>query len=527
MKKFLLSLACVLGMSSIASAQTVLDVAQATDIKGTFAEEKLNDNGTLKEAAKYQPCESLTIDGYSFSFDKASGGTAPAYYCKPSESTGSTQIPTIRMYKNNTMTITCPAAVTKIEFTGTSGTANAAHTVTSGTISDVKATSMTWTGDAASFTITFAANFRISSMTVYAGGETPTPPTPDGTAVTSLKAAKALANGTKYILNCEPVVAFTCGSYTYVYDGESYALLYKANLGLNVGDKVKSGSTGAISIYNNLIELVPDAIEANGTATVPSPEVIPAEDLAATLVAANQDDYIIIKGITFAAANAQEGTVDVDGSPLTVKVYNRFNVPAKEGTFDMTGFIAIYKEDIQVYIVDLQGETKPIELKGEGEGTLESPYDCVRANDIVNNGVQTDAEVYVKGKVVSITTTADDVTKYGNLNYYISNDGTETDQFYIYRGYYFDGEKFTSISQLTAGCTVVVKGKLTAYNQVPQMAQGNQIVTLQGLEGIEGVVVDDANAPVEYFNLQGVRVAEPVNGLYIRRQGSKTSKVIF
>lgn len=45
--------------------------------------------------------------------------------------------------------------------------------------------------------------------------------------------------------------------------------------------------------------------------------------------------------------------------------------------------------------------------------------------------------------------------------------------------------------------------------------------------GIEGVIVDDANAPVEYFNLQGVRVDNPENGLYIRRQGSKVEKVVL
>ena len=39
-------------------------------------------------------------------------------------------------------------------------------------------------------------------------------------------------------------------------------------------------------------------------------------------------------------------------------------------------------------------------------------------------------------------------------------------------------------------------------------------------------VVADENAPVEYFNLQGVRVANPENGLYIRRQGSKVQKVL-
>lgn len=45
------------------------------------------------------------------------------------------------------------------------------------------------------------------------------------------------------------------------------------------------------------------------------------------------------------------------------------------------------------------------------------------------------------------------------------------------------------------------------------------------ISGVEGVVVDDENAPVEYFNLQGVRVAADQPGLYIRRQGSKVEKV--
>jgi len=44
--------------------------------------------------------------------------------------------------------------------------------------------------------------------------------------------------------------------------------------------------------------------------------------------------------------------------------------------------------------------------------------------------------------------------------------------------------------------------------------------------GIDAVVAEDATAPVEYFNLQGVRVANPENGLYIAKQGKKVSKVL-
>lgn len=38
--------------------------------------------------------------------------------------------------------------------------------------------------------------------------------------------------------------------------------------------------------------------------------------------------------------------------------------------------------------------------------------------------------------------------------------------------------------------------------------------------------INAENAPAEYFNLQGVKVAEPTTGLFIMRQGGKTVKVI-
>lgn len=44
--------------------------------------------------------------------------------------------------------------------------------------------------------------------------------------------------------------------------------------------------------------------------------------------------------------------------------------------------------------------------------------------------------------------------------------------------------------------------------------------------GVSGIEADDANAPVEFFNMQGVKVSGNEPGMYIRRQGSKTAKVI-
>lgn len=45
---------------------------------------------------------------------------------------------------------------------------------------------------------------------------------------------------------------------------------------------------------------------------------------------------------------------------------------------------------------------------------------------------------------------------------------------------------------------------------------------------VSDVAVDSSETDtVEYYNLQGVRVTEPANGIFIRRQGSKTEKVII
>lgn len=44
--------------------------------------------------------------------------------------------------------------------------------------------------------------------------------------------------------------------------------------------------------------------------------------------------------------------------------------------------------------------------------------------------------------------------------------------------------------------------------------------------GVEGTMIND-NAPVKYYNLQGVEIANPENGLFIKKQGTKATKVIL
>lgn len=69
----------------------------------------------------------------------------------------------------------------------------------------------------------------------------------------------------------------------------------------------------------------------------------------------------------------------------------------------------------------------------------------------------------------------------------------------------------------------VIAGDMLLY-----LVAGDQIVrfSTDPTDALTDVAVDSNNAPVEYYNLQGVRVVNPENGIFIRRQGKNVSKVI-
>ena len=44
--------------------------------------------------------------------------------------------------------------------------------------------------------------------------------------------------------------------------------------------------------------------------------------------------------------------------------------------------------------------------------------------------------------------------------------------------------------------------------------------------GVDNIAFD-VNAPVEYYNLQGVKVENPTKGIFIKKQGTKATKVVL
>ena len=116
-----------------------------------------------------------------------------------------------------------------------------------------------------------------------------------------------------------------------------------------------------------------------------------------------------------------------------------------------------------------------------GEGTEASPYNVAKVLNVLHSTSIPSEAVYVKGKISSIKEVS---TSYGNATYYISDDGTTTNQFMIFRGYYFDGAKFTSESQIKVGDEVVVCGTIVMYQgTTPEMNASNKLISINGNGG--------------------------------------------
>ena len=118
--------------------------------------------------------------------------------------------------------------------------------------------------------------------------------------------------------------------------------------------------------------------------------------------------------------------------------------------------------------------------EAKGTGTAADPFNIAGIIKYIENGGSADQEVYTKGKVVSVKAGSFDAT-YGSLKYYISDDGTTNNQFYVYNGYAGPNRtKFSGEDALKPGDEVVICGKAKNYNGTNEYDTGNYLVSLNG-----------------------------------------------
>ena len=240
-----------------------------------------------------------------------------------------------------------------------------------------------------------------------------------------------------------------------------------------------------------------------GTGTETDPyNVAAANQVGATLSAGESTETVYIRGIVSrideidpSFGNATYCISD-DGTPNNqFLVYRGYSLGGEKFTsvdelkvgdeVIVKGTITNYNGTIELNqrneIYSLNGVIAGGET-GEGDGTLESPYDVAKALSLIANGENDpDAEVYIKGKVSQIKEVS---AQFGNATYWISDDGSTDNQLYVFRGKYLNGEEFTSEDQLKVGDEVIILGKLTTFYDDPQVGTGSKLVSVNGQTGM-------------------------------------------
>ncbi len=355
-------------------------------------------------------------------------------------------------------------------------------------------------------------------------------------------------------------------NYNVEQDGLSYQLYNRFSIDLAEGENLNI--TGIVSNFKGAIQFYPMEItDASGeqldpvaavTFSVASGKVAAGTEVALACATEGAKIYYTINGENPTEASHLYSTPIAILEPMTIKA-----MAVKEGMRNSAVASATYT--IQIEVTPSTGGTAtfdftdPTQLtpyfsiahpEADADGNLPDPvaegmqkdgkngyYYNVSDETFVNNGVtitvtkgtSTDARLYwsktadmwslraYKGSTVEFTVTGeykiDAIAFEGNNVKNIG--GAEAN---------WEGTAKEGIFNVTEDRAQVVS---FPANTAGTATLNKVTVTLSDLSGIEAVAAENAAAPVEFFNLQGVRVANPENGLYIRRQGNKVEKVVI
>ena len=127
-----------------------------------------------------------------------------------------------------------------------------------------------------------------------------------------------------------------------------------------------------------------------------------------------------------------------------------------------------YKGSSKTYVLNV--------IDSYAKGGKSNPYTVAEAI-AATPASGTSAYVYIQGIVSAFYNTS--ITGDGsNYRYYISDDGTTASQLLVYKGTGLNQAAFSNADDLLVGDEIVICGGLTTYNNAPEVAAGNYIVSL-------------------------------------------------
>lgn len=545
MRKFLLSLAALVlaGASAIAKEYTITfsELDKFKDVTSSLGEKTMT----------------ISAEGFNIVIDKNSGSSNPTYYKNGNN---------IRIYAKNQLTVTAPAGVNITALSGDAGTYKSSATITadSGTVTNPP---FTWSGSANEIVMTLGGSgqLRLVSLTIttdesegpakkdaglaFEQSEITVPFSYDALVNPLTKATDAevvytssdetiakvtdAAKGTIQLqggFGTTTITATTAETAEYKAGEASFTLIVtdpaaKRDANLKFAEAIILGEIGTgKDVPTN--ELTKDT---DGAITYSS-----SDENVATVDAATGALTLIGDGTTVITAKSEETTLYAAGeATYTLVVSDKSNIVYEHTCLtEDCGFKFEASSEVQPWKIDSKyGLTGSAYISGKANASdayavspvldltsriapIELTYEHA-VNKFNLNGASIDVaevvnyvEVAVREEGATEWTKLADITVPEKFSWTFYEDGTNLD---AYAGKKIQiGFHYTSTAEI-AGTWEIVNVKVTGKTK----------------SAVSDITAEDTDAPVVYYNLQGVRVENPANGLYIRVQGNKSTKVLI
>ena len=269
----------------------------------------------------------------------------------------------------------------------------------------------------------------------------------------------------------------------YSYDNKNWAE-YKATLNLTATTTIyakatKGNDESSVEQVTATKNLAEPTVTVSGDLTLDLDGETDVE--AGTLTAAVTYNEEAVEGaaVTWTSSNTNVATIDAETGAVTIKA---------TGTVTFTATYAGNSDYAKA-----TGTKTVTVIDSKAPGSLAKPYTVAQAIDAIDNDGNVTG-VYVAGIVSQVDSYN---STYKSITYWISDDGTTTNQFEVYSGKDKDGADFSSKDDIQVGDVVVVKGDIKAYNDIYEFNYNSQLVSLKRKEAATITVTNGTEQTVD------------------------------
>ena len=246
----------------------------------------------------------------------------------------------------------------------------------------------------------------------------------------------------------------------------------------------KNGATLELPAFSFDVERI-DVVGTSGASAAVKQNIFVGDEAVSTETAGAKD---VTNQYVIAESKQAAGTI------YTLKVTSNHNTQITK--------ILIWKKGTA-------GEPEP---ETHIANTEETAYTVAKAIELIDAGKALSETVFVKGIVSQVDSYNE---TYKSITYWISDDGTTTNQFECYSGKGIGGADFASKDDVQVGATVIVKGLLKKYNTTYEFDKNNELVKYDdSTANIKDMKANEAQNTI--FNLAGQRVVKATKGVFIQ-----------